>query len=278
MQLGAILTVSLLLSPLRDRAPATEAQVTALYLRGRRCTAAPNEQERPTPHVPQPLLHSLCTTPTWDGRRTHAHRMLLREHSVPRHLPTLGTHRGGGARMQIDTLHSPRRDRGQPRDRQFGAWRGRRRVRRRMLRVRPVEGGRRTLLVELSHTAAPRRTKTTTRDVRRDSETAQHHILCRYLTRAHYATARRFLPLPCSSFLFLFFPPFLFFFFFFLFFFTSFSNLVRPFFHTFPHFLHFLRFFFSTPLPLSMSLLVHLFAILFRSFFPLSLSFLTIIH
>ena len=34
--------------------PATRAPVTA---RGRRCTAAPDEQERPTPHVPQPLLH-----------------------------------------------------------------------------------------------------------------------------------------------------------------------------------------------------------------------------
>ena len=37
--------------------PATEAPVTALYLRGRRCTAAPNALNRPTPHVPQPLLH-----------------------------------------------------------------------------------------------------------------------------------------------------------------------------------------------------------------------------
>ena len=37
--------------------PATEALVTALYLRGRRCTTAPNEQEQTTPHVPQPLLH-----------------------------------------------------------------------------------------------------------------------------------------------------------------------------------------------------------------------------
>ena len=37
--------------------PATKAPVTALYLRGRRCTAAPNAQNRPTTHVPQPLLH-----------------------------------------------------------------------------------------------------------------------------------------------------------------------------------------------------------------------------
>ena len=37
--------------------PVTEAPVTALYLRGRRCTAAPNGREQPTTHVPQPLLH-----------------------------------------------------------------------------------------------------------------------------------------------------------------------------------------------------------------------------
>ena len=37
--------------------PATKAPVTALYVRGRRCTAAPNEQQRPTTHAPQPLLH-----------------------------------------------------------------------------------------------------------------------------------------------------------------------------------------------------------------------------
>ena len=37
--------------------PATEAAFTALYLRGRRCTAAPNGPEPPTTHVPQPLLH-----------------------------------------------------------------------------------------------------------------------------------------------------------------------------------------------------------------------------
>ena len=36
--------------------PATKAPVTSLYLRGRRCTAAPNGQKPPTPHVPQPLL------------------------------------------------------------------------------------------------------------------------------------------------------------------------------------------------------------------------------
>ena len=34
--------------------PATKAPVTSLYLRGRRCTTAPNEPEQ---HVPQPLLH-----------------------------------------------------------------------------------------------------------------------------------------------------------------------------------------------------------------------------
>ena len=39
--------------------PATKAPVTALYLRGRRCTAAPNAQNRPTLHVPQPLLHTV---------------------------------------------------------------------------------------------------------------------------------------------------------------------------------------------------------------------------
>ena len=37
--------------------PATKAPVTSLYLRGRRCTAAPNGTERPNTHVPQPLLH-----------------------------------------------------------------------------------------------------------------------------------------------------------------------------------------------------------------------------
>ena len=37
--------------------PATKAPVTTLYLRGRRCTAAPNAPNRPTTHVPQPLLH-----------------------------------------------------------------------------------------------------------------------------------------------------------------------------------------------------------------------------
>ena len=36
--------------------PTTKAPVTALYLRGR-CAAAPNAQNSPTPHVPQPLLH-----------------------------------------------------------------------------------------------------------------------------------------------------------------------------------------------------------------------------
>ena len=41
----------------RDRAAATRAQVTALYLRGRRCTAAPNAPNRPTTHIPEPLLH-----------------------------------------------------------------------------------------------------------------------------------------------------------------------------------------------------------------------------
>ena len=39
--------------------PVTEAPVTALYFRGRRCTAAPNAQNRPTLHVPQPLLHGV---------------------------------------------------------------------------------------------------------------------------------------------------------------------------------------------------------------------------
>ena len=38
--------------------PATKAAVTSLYLRGRRCTAAANAQNRQTPHVLQPLLHS----------------------------------------------------------------------------------------------------------------------------------------------------------------------------------------------------------------------------
>ena len=37
--------------------PATEAPVTTLYLRGRRCTAAPNAQNGPATHVPQPMLH-----------------------------------------------------------------------------------------------------------------------------------------------------------------------------------------------------------------------------
>ena len=37
--------------------PATKAPVTALYFRGRRCTAAPNAQNRPTLHVSQPLLY-----------------------------------------------------------------------------------------------------------------------------------------------------------------------------------------------------------------------------
>ena len=46
------------LPPLPDRVASTEAPVTSLYLRGRRCTAAPNgRQNRPTLHVPQPLLH-----------------------------------------------------------------------------------------------------------------------------------------------------------------------------------------------------------------------------
>ena len=36
--------------------PATKAPVTPLYLRGRRCAAAPNGREQPTTHVPQPLL------------------------------------------------------------------------------------------------------------------------------------------------------------------------------------------------------------------------------
>ena len=39
--------------------PATEALVTALCLRGCRCTAAQNAQNRPTLHVPQPLLHGV---------------------------------------------------------------------------------------------------------------------------------------------------------------------------------------------------------------------------
>ena len=37
--------------------PETKAPVTALYLRGRRCTAAPQWENRPTLHVPQLLLH-----------------------------------------------------------------------------------------------------------------------------------------------------------------------------------------------------------------------------
>ena len=39
--------------------PATNASVTTLYLRDRRCTAAPNEQNGPTTHVPQPLLQQV---------------------------------------------------------------------------------------------------------------------------------------------------------------------------------------------------------------------------
>ena len=36
--------------------PATRPRSPHYYLRGRRCTAAPNVSERPTTHVPQPLL------------------------------------------------------------------------------------------------------------------------------------------------------------------------------------------------------------------------------
>ena len=39
-----------------SRDPATKAPVTALYLRGRCCTAAPNALNRATTHVPQSLL------------------------------------------------------------------------------------------------------------------------------------------------------------------------------------------------------------------------------
>ena len=51
--LGVIPVASGTVPSLRDRA----ARVTSLYLRGRRCTAAPNGREPPTTHVPQPLLH-----------------------------------------------------------------------------------------------------------------------------------------------------------------------------------------------------------------------------
>ena len=38
--------------------PVTKAPVSTLYLRGRRCTVAPNENRTAQqPHVPQPLLH-----------------------------------------------------------------------------------------------------------------------------------------------------------------------------------------------------------------------------
>ena len=43
--------------------PATEALVTALYLRGRRCTAASNSLNRPTTHVPQPLWQPTTCQP-----------------------------------------------------------------------------------------------------------------------------------------------------------------------------------------------------------------------
>ena len=50
--------------------PATKALVSTLYLRGRRCTAAPNGANSPTLHVPQPLLHwvrRLCASLTLYG-------------------------------------------------------------------------------------------------------------------------------------------------------------------------------------------------------------------
>ena len=37
--------------------PVTKAPVSTLYVRGRRCAAAPNETNCPITHVPQPLLH-----------------------------------------------------------------------------------------------------------------------------------------------------------------------------------------------------------------------------
>ena len=42
--------------PYETARPANEAPVTALHLWRRRCTAAPNAQNRSTTHVPQPLL------------------------------------------------------------------------------------------------------------------------------------------------------------------------------------------------------------------------------
>ena len=43
-------------SPLRDRAASDQGPGHFNVLTGRRCTAAPNAGEQPTPHVPQPLL------------------------------------------------------------------------------------------------------------------------------------------------------------------------------------------------------------------------------
>ena len=81
---GRHLGVIPMVSGYRFARPATEApDPVHCYLRGRRCTAAPNaDVNLPTPHVPQPLLH-LVTPLTCQPGTLRIVRMALLTEPVP---------------------------------------------------------------------------------------------------------------------------------------------------------------------------------------------------